>query len=406
MRLVRLFTEKPDTSKLFYINNMYRMLTISYKQFLTYVEIVCSVNDYHSVRNTYCIRVFNTGIQSYQILSLGAAWEMGLVKNHTELIENEYNNESSWLNPKEWCQSTKVDHSSCQCCMQVHIKQTVMPETLLMIIIKNVAETYKESADIMEFLLKEHCDLVSADCWTWMTSAEFTKNEICPCCDPAFKVDMAGTEYRVCQNLGLFRLIPENLLGIKTRVEMAQNQRTLLKKFAAAKVVFDTHEYKARESAIRAANPAIEPEGPWCPALCVGGSRRSNSDVKWTPEMRPSCCVYDSIPCKNGYCKDHMHGDKFVHKFPIRNKCCGINPEKNYSSIFSSFVADVADITMFEVPAKEKPKEAVGVPMAKLDESPFEFVLWEDMMLGMEKAAPAAGGGAGGGAGASGLRWR
>jgi hypothetical protein len=397
---VRFFTEKPDTSNLFYINNMYRMLTISYKQFPTYMEIVFSVNDYHSVRNTYCIRVFNTCIQSYQILSLGAAWEMGLVQNHTELIESEYNNESSWLNPKEWCQSTEVDHKSCQCCMQVHIKQTVIPEALLMIIIKNV-----ESADL-EILMKEHRALVDADCWSWMTNAEFTKNEICPCCDPEFKVDMAGTWYRVCKNLGLFRLIPENLLGIETRKEMAQNQRTLLKKFAAAKAVADTDGYKAREAAIRASNPAIELEGPWCPALCVGTSRRSNSEIKWTSEMRPSCCVYDSIPCKNGFHRDHNHSNMFVHKFPIWNKCGGVNPEKNYSSIFSSCLADVADISVFEVPAKAKPKEAVGIPMAKLDESPFEFVLWEDMMLGMEKApapAPAAGGG---GAGASGLRWR
>jgi hypothetical protein len=75
----------------------------------------------------------------------------------------------------------------------------------------------------------------------------------------------------------------------------------------------------------------------------------------------------------------------FVHKFPIRNKCGGINPEKNYSSIFSSCVADVADIAMFEVPPKLM--EAVGVPMSKLDESPFKFELWEDMMLMMKAPA-------------------
>jgi len=242
----------------------------------------------------------------------------------------------------------------------------------------------------MEVLMQEHRELVSSDCWPWMTNTEFTKDEICPCCDPAFKVDMAGTWYRECKNLGMFRLIPEYLLGIKTRTEMAQNQRTLLRKFAAAKAVADTPEYKAREAVIRASNPAIELEGSWCPALCVGGSRRSNSDVKWTSEMRPSCCVYDSIPCKNGFHRDHNHGNSFVHKFPIGNKCGGINPEKNYSCIFSSCVADVAMIEVFsDLVEVSGLKEAEGVPMANIDQAPKEFgyELWADTIPELMKSS-------------------
>jgi hypothetical protein len=257
--------------------------------------------------------------------------------------------------------------------MEVYTNTCVLPESFMNIIAEHLDD--QNVLSNMKILQKKNLHLVSAACWPWMVNDEFTKDKICPCCDPIFYKDMIGTEYRECKNLGLFRFFSKSVLCDKTKIEMAQNQRTLLRKFAIAKVIADTPEYKASEADIRASNPAIELEGPWCPALCVGGSRRSNSGVKWTPEMRPSCCMYDSIPCKNGYCKDHMHGDKFVHKFPIRNKCSGINPEKNYSSIFASFVEDISVIPI-QMYTKPVMIEAVGIPIAEI-ENP---TLWSSMI--------------------------
>ena len=378
------------TNNNFNFTNLTGGLKLSHQQFPSYMEIACAVDSVlGESRYVYCIRVFEDKITCVEIQSLGAAWELGLVQNHSGLIENEYNDKRSLLTEKEWCNSLDVDHDNCTCCMQVFYQKTIVPDDVA----KNIIEYLNLNKISCNFkqIYEKHVMLVSSKCHPWAVGTfageNFSKEVICPCCAPVFHEDMCGIMYRECKNLGLFRLLPMSLLCVETVGEMVQNQRTLLKKFATAKAIFETPAYQMAQTAIRASNPEIEIEGPWCPALTVGGSKRANSDIKWTPEMRPSCCVYDSIPCKNGYHRDHNHGNAFVHLLPIKYKHCGVNPELNYKSVVEEkFNSDVCIEKIEEVPVRvlmPKLVEAVGVPMSAVDRFPTMIGQenWSDMVL-------------------------
>ena len=134
------------------------------------------------------------------------------------------------------------------------------------------------------------------------------------------------------------------------REEMLTNQRSSHAKYAAAKAVFDTPEFKAQEATHCHDHPTLAPAHPSDVLRCTTQTRRFTKAgapieaLKWHKAMRPSTCLHGIDACLREYtnpAKMKAHCDTFIHPWPINN----IYPGLNY----------ITPITYMVVPGENEP---------------------------------------------------
>ena len=307
-------------------NTHANLMISSFSQSKELQEIIVSGNSEDmQTRLVFHICVTNNQMFCTELVSWGAVRELGLEQNHMKLLSEERMNKNSFLHDSAWC-SSDCNHSSCS--ESKMIRNVNLSSDWMETIVASLPDS------LFSKVYALHDEINSADCWPWVLTEKFTMENVCPCC-PCEITIVNNFSHRKCKNLGWFRFFNPSDLPGKTVTEMSINQQTLLNKFALARTVYVTDEYQARQAEITRLHPEIPSEGPWSVGLIAGNKFRYNSEERWTPALRPACCIYDSTPCKNGFIKDSNHIHSFVHKYPNMHKCDGINPEKSFSTVMS-----------------------------------------------------------------------
>jgi hypothetical protein len=172
--------------------------------------------------------------------------------------------------------------------------------------------------------------------WILDDRSGFDMDNICLCCRTSSITDITedalrdGFLFHFCRRTNIWYLLVEsNWISEDIATEMLQNQRIAHNKFDTAKRVYDSDEYQLSEAANVVRYPDIMPEHPSDVMLHAGNNRREGSHgaVRYTPEIRTSCCEPGNPACTRVY-DAPGHREMFIHAYPVTNSYIGLTNMK------------------------------------------------------------------------------